>query len=60
MDEVDALRETIKLQLELIQLQIQHTNQRIDGLISVLKWVIGLVVPILTVILQTAIGEFIK
>lgn len=58
--EVEALKELLEAKLKLIELQIVHTNQRIDGLIAVLKWVIGLVVPILTVILQTAIQEVMK
>lgn len=58
--DVDALKEVLETKLKLIELQIVHTNQRIDGLIAVLKWVIGLVVPILTVILQTAIQEVMK
>lgn len=58
--DIDSLKELIEKQFEIIDLKIAHTNKRIDGLITNLRWVIGIVVPVLTVILQTVIERIIK
>ena len=60
MDPEDTFRELIDLKFANMNLKIDHLSQRVDGLISNLKWVIGVVVPVITVVLNAAITEVLQ
>lgn len=57
MDSEETFRELIETKFRIIEIQIDHTNKRLDGLISNLKWIIGVFVPVITVVLNTLITE---
>jgi hypothetical protein len=51
MDE-ETFKELMEAKLALMQLQINQLSERLDKVINNLKWVLGLMCPILTVALQ--------
>lgn len=51
MDE-EGFKELMEAKLALMQLQINQLSERMDRVINNLKWVLGLLVPFLTVTLQ--------
>jgi len=51
MDE-EGFKELMEAKLALMQLQINQLSERMDRVINNLKWVLGLLVPFLTVALQ--------
>lgn len=51
MDE-ETFKELMEAKIALMQLQINQLSERLDKVVNNLKWVLGLCVPILTVILQ--------
>lgn len=55
-----SFRELMEAKLELMQLQINQLSERLDKVISNLKWVLGIMVPILTVILQQLADKYLS
>lgn len=55
-----SFRELMEAKLELMQLQINQLSERLDKVISNLKWVLGIMVPIATVILQQLADKYLS
>lgn len=59
-EEKVSFRELMEAKLELMQLQINQLSERLDKVINNLKWVLGILVPILTVILQQLADKYLS
>lgn len=57
-DDKVTFRELMEAKLELMQLQINQLSERFDRVISNLKWILGIMVPVLTVILQQLTDKY--
>lgn len=58
--DMDTFKELMEAKLALMQLQITQLTERLDKVISNLKWVLGILVPVATVLLQTLMNKFIE